>query len=113
LMIDKNSAIDVINQRSRARGVVRGYRNNLCVVDYLLTKDDVLADDVFITSGMDGIFPKGLRVGKAKDIAKSEYDLFQSVTLKPFVDFDKLEEVLIIIRQEDLLEEIKNIKEKR
>ena len=60
LKIDKNSAVDVINQRSRAKGIVKGFKNNLCKIDYVLRKENVNVGDIIITSGMDGIFPKGL-----------------------------------------------------
>jgi rod shape-determining protein MreC len=109
LIVDKNSAVDVINQRSRAKGIVKGYKNNLCRIDYVLSKEDVNISDIVITSGMDGIFPKGLLVGEVIDIAKNRNALFLNAVLKPFVDFDKLEEVLIIIKKEEQLEEIRSI----
>jgi rod shape-determining protein MreC len=113
LVIDKNSAIDVLNQRSRAKGIVKGYRDNMCRLDYVLTKEDVLKGDVIITSGQDGIFPKGLYIGKVTEVSKTRHDLFQSAALEPFVNFDTLEEVLVIKKQEELLEEVKEIKENR
>ncbi len=113
LMVDKNSSVDIIDQRSRAQGIVKGSKDNLCKVDYVLSKEDVKVDDIIISSGLDGIYPKGLLVGQIQDVTKNRYDLFQKVTLKPFVDFDKLEEVLIIIREKELLEEIQQITENK
>ncbi|MFC1855543.1 rod shape-determining protein MreC [Thermodesulfobacteriota bacterium] len=113
LITDKNCAVDVINQRSRAKGIVKGYNKSLCKINYVLRKEDLVADDVIITSGMDGIFPKGLSVGKVREVSKSRHDLFQNATLEPYVDFEKLEEVLVIIRGKEQLEEIKSIKESR
>jgi rod shape-determining protein MreC len=113
LITDKNSAVDIINQRSRSKGIVKGSKDNLCKIDYVLSEEDVIVDDVIITSGMDGIFPKGLLVGKVVGVTKSRYGLFQIASLEPFVNFDKIEEVLIILKQEALLKEIREIKEKR
>ena len=111
LVIDKNSAVDVINQRSRARGIAKGIKADLCKIDYVLNKEDVAVDDIIITSGLDGVFQKGLMVGRVIETNKSRHDLFQNATLKPFNDFDKLEEVLIIIRPQELMKEIQSIKE--
>lgn len=110
LMIDKNSAVAVINQRSRAKGIVKGFSDNLCKIEYTLSKENVEVDDKILTSGMDGIFPKGLLVGKVTDVKTNRYELFKDTTLEPYVDFDKLEEVLIIMKKEELLDEIDSIK---
>ncbi len=112
LIIDNNSGIDVINRRSRAKGIAKGLKDSLCKIDYLLNKEDVKIDDTIITSGMDGIYPKGLLVGKVISVTKSDYELFQNTIVEPFVDFDKLEEVLVIIKKEELLDEMHKITQK-
>jgi len=96
LMIDRSSAIDALVQRTRARGIVEGKTAEYCLLKYALRKDAIQVGDVVISSGLDGVFPKGLRIGAVKKVAKSPAGIFQSVDIEPFVDFAKLEEVLVI-----------------
>jgi rod shape-determining protein MreC len=97
LIIDRNSAVDALVQRSRARGVIKGESTDKCRLDYVLRKHDVQKGDTVISSGSDGVYPKGLRIGQVSDIVKSNSDIFQEVTITPFVDFEKLEEVLVVL----------------
>jgi rod shape-determining protein MreC len=60
-------------------------------------KADVKIGDTVISSGLDGLFPKGLPVGTVSDISRPESGLFQEVKVRPFVNFTKLEEVLVIL----------------
>ncbi|MDY0361621.1 MAG: rod shape-determining protein MreC [Desulforegulaceae bacterium] len=97
LITDRMSGVDCLIQSSRGRGVVSGTGNDLCIFKYILRKFDVNSGDHVITSGMDKIFPKGLRVGKVVNVKRKDSGIFQDVDIMPFVDFEKLEEVLIII----------------
>ena len=97
LVIDANSAVDALVQRTRARGIVKGALYGSCRLDYVLWRDDVQVDDVVISSGLDGVYPKGLRLGKVSGIVKHNSGVFQEVNVHPFVDFEKLEEVLVIL----------------
>lgn len=97
LIIDQNSAVDGIVQRTRARGVVKGEPTGRCLFDYVLRKHDILVDDTVVSSGLDGVFPKGLRVGRVSGIMRRDAGIFQEVTVTPFVDFETLEEVLVIL----------------
>jgi rod shape-determining protein MreC len=96
LITDPNSAVDAIVQESRARGIIKGGTSGYCVFDFVLRKHHLSVGDTVVTSGMDGIFPKGLPVGQVADITKHESGIFQDVTVTPFVDFERLEEVLIV-----------------
>jgi rod shape-determining protein MreC len=97
LMIDPNSAVDAQAQRTRARGIVKGEPTGQCLFDYVLRKHDIAIGDVVISSGLDGVFPKGLRVGRVSTVIKRNSGIFQEVTVTPFVDFETLEEVLVIV----------------
>ncbi|MFZ5569180.1 MAG: rod shape-determining protein MreC [Thermodesulfobacteriota bacterium] len=97
LMIDRNSAVDSLVQRSRARGIVQGKSADRCQFQYVLRKDDVKLGDIVITSGLDGVYPKGLRVGKVSSLVRRNAGIFQDVEVTPSVDFKKLEEVLVIL----------------
>ncbi|MDP3939007.1 MAG: rod shape-determining protein MreC [Deltaproteobacteria bacterium] len=109
LVIDTTSAVDVMVERSRARGIVEGERDSLCALKYMVHGDDVKVGDRLVSSGMGGFFPKGLPVGKVTEIATEKRGLFQQAIVQPSVDFNKLEEVFVILElspQQKLLEEL-------
>jgi rod shape-determining protein MreC len=97
LMIDRSNAIDALIQRNRTRGIVEGESEGLCRFKYVVRKAELQVGDVVVSSGLDRIFPKGLRIGTVESIAKTESGIFQDVKVAPFVDFDRLEEVLVIV----------------
>jgi rod shape-determining protein MreC len=104
LIIDQNSAVDILVQRSRDRGMVKGMFTDVCRVDYLVSTSDAVAGDVVITSGLGGVFPKGLLVGQVTSVDETPGELFKEVLVKPAVDFSRLEEVLILLREEKFSE---------
>lgn len=96
LLTDHNSGIDAIVQRSRARGVVQGGADGDCYMNYLHRDADVVVGDRIITSGLDGIFPKGLVVGEVVEVARRHRGLLQAAVVRPSVAVDRLEEVLVV-----------------
>jgi rod shape-determining protein MreC len=100
LIIDRNSAADALVQRTRARGILKGTSQE-CYLDYVLHEDDVRVGDMVIASGFDGVYPKGLLMGTVSSINFQGSDFFKEVRITPAVDFDKLEEVLIILKPQD------------
>ena len=96
LLIDPNSAVDSLVQTTRARGIVKGGGAGVCVFDYVLRKHSVSVGDTVVSSGLDGVFPKGLRVGRVSEIVRQNAGIFQKVSVTPYVDFEILEEVFII-----------------
>lgn len=96
LITDPNSAVDAIVQKNRARGIIKGGTVGYCVFNYVLRKHDIDIGDTVVSSGMDGVFPKGLAIGKVTKVEKQEAGIFQDVTVTPYVDFERLEEVLIV-----------------
>jgi rod shape-determining protein MreC len=109
LITDPGSAVDAIIQRNRVRGVLGGKDANGCILKYVRGNLDVQVGDLIISSGKDGVFPKGLRLGVIQGIFKDPVDLFQKIEVKPLVRLSALEEVLIIKRETDLPESmIKN-----
>ncbi len=99
LLVDQNSSVDSLIQRSRERGMVRGLRVDACTLDYMVKTSDVREGDNVVTSGLGGVFPKGLTIGKVILVEDIPGDLFKHITVKPAVDFSKLEEVLVILRE--------------
>ncbi len=97
LIIDRNSGADALVQRTRARGIVKGTSRDDCYLDYVLHGDDVKVGDLVVSSGFDGVYPKGLLIGTVTAVDFKGGDFFKEVQITPAVDFDKLEEVLIIL----------------
>jgi rod shape-determining protein MreC len=62
-----------------------------------LRKHDVQIGDTVIASGLDGVYPKGLRIGRVSDLSERKSDIFYDITVAPFVDYETLEEVLVIL----------------
>ena len=98
LLISNNSHVAVMSERTRTQGIFVGSKINQGEVLYISAEADVKKGDLFITSGMDGIFPKGFRVGQVISVFKSKVSLFQRIVIKTSVDFTKLEEVLVILK---------------
>lgn len=96
LLVDPNSAVDALVQETRARGIVKGTGSGPCDFDYVLRKDAVSIGDMVISSGLDGVFPKGLPVGRVSDVMRMRAGIFQKITVTPDVNFDTLEAVFII-----------------
>ena len=91
--------MDCIDERTRARGILRGLSGNKCRLVYVEHSQDIKPGDVVITSGLAGIFPKGIPVGQVKEVREAPGALFKKVEITPFVDFSILEEVLVILKK--------------
>lgn len=96
LLIDGNSAIPGLVQRTRAQGIVEGKITNLCRVKYLDRLADVRMGDLVLSSGLGGVYPKGLVIGTVTSVQKKSYGLFQDVLVSPAVDFSRLEEAFVV-----------------
>lgn len=96
LITDRNSNADAIIQRSRDRGIAEGREPDLLQLKYLPRSADVVEGDLIVTSGIGGVFQKGLVMGTVSRIDKKEGGIFQYVEISPVVNFSKLEEVLVI-----------------
>ena len=98
LIIDRNSAVDALVQRTRSRGIVKGAARDECYLDYVMHEDDMRVGDGVVSSGFDGVYPKGLLIGSVSAINFQGADFFKEVRVTPSVDFDTLEEVLVILK---------------
>ena len=97
LIIDRNSRVDALVQRSRARGVIRGTGAlDRLELQYVERTADVVAGDMVICSGLGGIFPKGLMIGTVASVASDPNELSLHLEVAPSVNFSHLEEVLIV-----------------
>ena len=102
LIIDQNSAVDCLIQRSRDKGIAKGISSKMCKLDYALKTSDIAVGDMVITSGLGRIFPKGIPVGEVVEVNDRTGNLFREIKVKPMVDFSKLEEVLVILKEDPL-----------
>jgi rod shape-determining protein MreC len=100
LITDANSAVDVIVQRSRAQGILEGKIDETCIIKYVQKNEEVQVGDRIITSGLGGIFPKGLMVGTVTKVDRKRPGIFQYIEVTPTVDLLKLEEVLLLARED-------------
>ena len=99
LSVDSRSAVDVMVERSGARGIVRGTGERdryAAKVEYLQRTDDVRVGDAVVTSGLGCRFPSGLLVGRVAAVTRREFGLYQEVELAPAVNFSRLSEVLVL-----------------
>lgn len=96
LVTDRNSAVAGIVQRTRDEGIVQGIEEGAIRLKYLPHFSEVAVGDVVVTSGLEGSFTKGLKIGEIEKVEKREHELFLQVKMTPQIDFSKLEEVLII-----------------
>lgn len=99
LITDPDSAVDCLDKRTRARGILKGLSGNTCRLAYVEHSRDIRPGDIIVTSGLAGIFPKGIPVGRVKEVRELPGALFKEVEITPFVDFSILEEVFIILKR--------------
>ena len=96
LLTDANSGIDVMVQRTRARGIVSGSLENGTVLKYVKRTEDIQVGDRLITSGLDGVFLKGLMVGTISKVRKQNLGLFQTIEVMPAISPARVEIVLVV-----------------
>ncbi|HET9467673.1 MAG TPA: rod shape-determining protein MreC, partial [Vicinamibacterales bacterium] len=95
LLIDRNAAAAAVVERSRAQGVVEGTGGNLRL-NYVSGTADVQVGDRLVTSGIEGIYPKGFVIGQIESIERGAGE-FSAITIRPAVDFSSLEAVLVVL----------------
>ncbi len=98
LITDPSSGVPALIQRSSSRlsGVVSGRAGDLPVMDFIPQDEKIALGDTVITSGLGGNFPKNLTVGQIVEVRQRDYEMFQQATIRPTVNFDRLEFVLVI-----------------
>jgi len=96
LLTDPVSAVGGLVQRTRVTGIVSGNLGAGARVRYLPLLADVVVGDEVVTSGMGGVFPKGIPVGRITAVERRSGALFQEASLQPLVDLGRLEEVMIL-----------------
>ncbi|MEO8179146.1 MAG: rod shape-determining protein MreC [Deltaproteobacteria bacterium] len=104
LAVDSGFGVDVVVERTGARGFVRGGGDNtryLVRVELVQSSDSIDNGDILVTSGVGCRFPKGLPVARVNKVLKKDFGVYQTVEAEPVVDFSRLGEVLIVMSGED------------
>jgi rod shape-determining protein MreC len=103
LVVDAGSGVDVIVERTGARGFVRGTGDEtkyLCRAEYVKRTDEIEVGDLLVTSGWGKRFPPGIPVAKVVQVVRRDFGIYQSVFAEPTVDFSRMREVLIVVDAE-------------
>lgn len=95
LLTDPGQTVACLDQRSRSPGIVTGEGDATLVLRYMPQQVDFRIGDLVISSGLGGVFPKGLPIGKVVRVDQQPGAITPEVTLVPTADFDRIEEVLI------------------
>jgi rod shape-determining protein MreC len=96
LLIDRNAAAGALVERTRAQGVVVGTGTEELRMDYVSGSAEIRAGDTVVTSGIDGIYPKGFVVGQIQSVRRGAGE-YSEIVIRPAVDFTSLEAVLIAL----------------
>lgn len=97
LIDDQTSGVGAILDKTRLQGILRGTPAGEVVLEKVMSDEAVPAGEMVLTSGGDGIFPKGLLVGRVTKVAPGN-ELFLNIRVRPAADLSKLEEVLVVTR---------------
>lgn len=104
LLLDRQTAIDGTVQRSRARGIVRGQGSDELQFEFVARGGDVQVGDLVITSGLGGVYPKGLLIGEVTRVSELGSKLLRTAVLSPAVDFGRLEQAFVMLRRGPVME---------
>lgn len=102
MLTDSRLAVSALVQRSREPGfvgIIEGYpeKRGFLKMNNLSPEANIQPGDTIISSGLGGIFPKGLVIGQVMEVGQDQYGLLQQALVYPAVNFNRLEEVLIVI----------------
>jgi len=97
LINDQSSGVGAILEKSRLQGILKGTSAGEVVLEKVMSDENVPVGEMVLTSGGDGIFPKGLLVGKVTK-AGAGGDLFLNIRVRPAADLSRLEEVLVVTK---------------
>lgn len=100
-VLDSNSKVDGIVDRIRAHGILEGYAKGIILMKYVGKTEPIILNDVVITSGLGNLFPKGIKIGRVTKIERENFGIIQYLEITPTVDFNRLEEVLVLTSRED------------
>jgi len=101
-ILDFQNKVDVMFDKTRSHGVLEGISDDLTSIKYVKNSDDVQQDETVMTSGLGNIYPKGIKIGVVSSIILEDHALTKEVSSKPFVNFSRLEEVIVLLKEKDI-----------
>jgi rod shape-determining protein MreC len=96
LVSDEQSGVSAMLQSSRVTGVVSGSLDGLLYLEYISTSDTVNVGDVVVTSGLGGVYPKGIVIGTVVSVSGVSSDLYHTIVVEPISAVSSFEEVLVL-----------------
>jgi rod shape-determining protein MreC len=103
LITNPDASIGVLLERTRTPGVLRGSGDPLLEMAYVGNTESVEVGDIVVSSGLDGIYPKGMPIGKVVDSSKGK-GVFRSIKVEPRIDLIRVEEVSVLLNERKPLE---------
>ena len=107
LLTDPSSGVGVMLEKTRVQGVLKGDSQNLCLIRYIMNEEPVSSGEAILTSGLDQIYPKGLRVGTV--VRTSAGMIYKNVEVKPAADLSRLETVLVVLKPNSIQQQALNV----
>ena len=107
LLTDPSSGVGVTLEKTRVEGVLKGDRQSLCLIRYIMNEEPVPSGEAVLTSGLDQIYPKGLRVGSV--VGTSVGNIYKNVEVKPAADLSRLETVLVVLKPSSTQQQALNV----
>ncbi len=96
LITDTDSKVNVRLEPSRAQAVLAGQITGEVALEMIPQSAEVTVGDLVLTSGLGGNYPANILIGQITNVTRRDYDIFQSASIQPVVDFSQLEIVLVI-----------------
>jgi len=107
LLTDPSSGVGVMLGRTRVQGVLKGGSQDFCLIGYIMNEEPVSSGEAVLTSGLDQIYPKGLRVGTV--VRTSAGNIYKNVEVKPAADLSRLETVLVVLKPNSTQQQALNV----
>lgn len=105
-LANENLAVSgMVESTGENSGIVKGYISDskfLAKLDYLPIDSKVKKDDVIMTSGLGGIYPKGIRIGYVTSVQEDQGRVVKVAVIQPYVDLNKIQEVIVVIPKNKL-----------
>ena len=101
-ILNENVAVSVkVDSTKENTGILRGYRESdgtsVCKVENLPMDSNIKVGDTIVTSGLGQIYPKDIMIGKVESVEEDKVNVMKNAVVKPNVDFNKLEELFIVV----------------
>jgi rod shape-determining protein MreC len=100
-ILDANNRVDGVVERLRSHGIIEGYNRGKCIMKYVNRTEPIILNDIVLTAGLGNVYPRGLKVGYISRIERESYGITQHIEITPYVNFSKLEEVIVLVQNEE------------